>query len=337
MNDLALPSRFNEAATRAAELFAKIQSFDDVKRYLFDGSGLSAGTYQTYMVAVRQLYDFSGGLNPLQVTAAEIEAFFDDCVTRRGVDRNTAINKIAALKRFYANIEDRLPGFPSPFRGMAPALIKKLSAKAPTQLQRALSATETRALLAELAAGATPKAKADYSTVFFLVVSGLRAAELSRLTFADLDKDPDTGIWTATGVGKGAKPFRQEIADPRAVEAAREAFRATYRREPSPSDRVFFALPRYHGDTPRPMTPHGLWERVQAILATAKDQGILSRDYKVGPHLFRRTCGTLLSLNGMDLVSVSRFLRHASPSTTAKHYICDHTPASPVMNKILAL
>ena len=334
-NQLALPSQFNDNARRAAELFGKIKSFDDVRLYLFNGSGLSPRTYQTYMVAVRQLYDFTDGLNPLQVTAGHIEAFFDDCLERRGVDRNTAVNKIAALKRMFANVETRLPGYVSPFRNMPPALVKKLATKAPTTLHKALSATETRDLLAELAAGTSPKAKAEYATVLFLVASALRAAEFSGLLFGDLERDPDTGTWTAQGMGKGSKPFRQEIADPRAVEAAREAFRATYHREPVASDRVFFTLPRFHGDTPRPMNPHGLWQRVRAILGEAKEDGILTREYKASPHLFRRTAGTLLSMNGMDLVSVSRFLRHASTSTTVKHYIADQAPASPVMGKIL--
>jgi integrase/recombinase XerC len=287
------------------------------------------------MVAVRQLYEFTNKLNPLQVQASHIESFFDDCIERRGVDRVTAVNKIAGLKRFFANLEKAVPGYLSPFATMELALVKKLTAKPPTNAHKAMSATEARALLADLGKLTTPKGKAEYATVLFLIASGLRAAEFCGLSWADLERDPDTGVWSARGIGKGSKPFRQEIADGRAVDAARESFRTTYRREPSPTDRVFFALPRYHGDEPRPLTPNGLLQRVRALMARAKAAGLLTREYKASPHLFRRTAATLLSMNGLDLVSVSRFLRHAKIDTTVKHYIVDQAPASPIMGRIL--
>jgi integrase/recombinase XerC len=287
------------------------------------------------MVSVRQLYDFTKGLNPLQVGAGHIEAFFDDCL-ERGLDRITVVNKIAALKRFFLNLERRVPGYVSPFADMEQALVKKLTTKPPTRLQTALSAKETKALLADLRSKKDPKGKADYATVLFLVASGLRASELCSLTWDDLSCDPDTGTWTARGLGKGAKPFIQEIAHPGAVTAARAAFTAYHHRKPQPSDRVFFALPRFKGDLPRPLNPNGLLQRIRSIMAREKASGTIIRDFKASPHLFRRTAATLLSRNGMDLVSISRFLRHSKIDTTVKHYIVEQAPASPIMGKVLA-
>ncbi len=41
------------------KLCGLINSFDDVENYLLKGAGLAAGSYRTYMSAVRQLYRYT--------------------------------------------------------------------------------------------------------------------------------------------------------------------------------------------------------------------------------------------------------------------------------------
>lgn len=106
MNDLIIPSQLSKRFPRleaiikqAASLFDAINRFEDVEMYLLRGAGLSPNTYRSYLTAVRQLYEFTEGLNPLQVTPGHIEAFYDYLIQR--VDRNTAYLRIRGLKRFF--------------------------------------------------------------------------------------------------------------------------------------------------------------------------------------------------------------------------------------------
>ena len=69
-----------EALRKAQTLFDWIRSFEDVETYLPGGAGLSSNTYRVYLTAVKQLYEFTDGLNPLQVTPGHIEAFYDHLV-----------------------------------------------------------------------------------------------------------------------------------------------------------------------------------------------------------------------------------------------------------------
>jgi len=94
VNDLVIPSnlskqfpRLEQIIKQAAGLFDSIHSFGDVETLLLRGAGLSPHTYRCYLAAVRQLYEFTNGLYPLQITPGHIETFYDDLAKR--VDRNT--------------------------------------------------------------------------------------------------------------------------------------------------------------------------------------------------------------------------------------------------------
>ena len=50
----------------------KIKTWSDVELYLLIGQGLAASSYRVYMVAVRQLYEYTQGLNPFQLTPNHI-------------------------------------------------------------------------------------------------------------------------------------------------------------------------------------------------------------------------------------------------------------------------
>ena len=58
-----------------------IKSFDDIELYLLKGQGLSEGSYKVYMTAVRQLYEFTRGLNLFQVTPNHIDPHFPNELT----------------------------------------------------------------------------------------------------------------------------------------------------------------------------------------------------------------------------------------------------------------
>ncbi|GAJ10716.1 unnamed protein product, partial [marine sediment metagenome] len=89
MTDIILRDNFQkscptivEGLKRAQSIFDSIKSFDDIERLFLKGNGLSEHTYRSYLTAVKQLYEFTNGLNPLQITTAHIEGFYDDLVKK---------------------------------------------------------------------------------------------------------------------------------------------------------------------------------------------------------------------------------------------------------------
>ncbi len=120
MTDLVIRSNLQTAFPTLAEglrkaqgIFDSIQSFEDVERVFLLGAGLSPNTYRCYLTAIKQFYEFTGGLNPLQVRPGDLEAFYDHIVKK--VDRNTACLRIRGLKKFFAGIRNVIPIYSSPF------------------------------------------------------------------------------------------------------------------------------------------------------------------------------------------------------------------------------
>ena len=320
-----------DALSKARMLFEQINSFEDVETYLLRGAGLSPNTYRSYLTSVKQLYQFTEGLNPLQITPGHIEAYYDNQV--KSVNRNTACLRIRGLKRFFLGVAKIIPGYISPFEVMEKKLTKKLNrTKKGNRTKKALNKGETRDLLAWLSQDTSIKGLADYAMVYNLVTSGLRASELCQLKWGDLELYE--GAWTANFIGKGGKEASQELFTP-AVEAADAYFIEQFKRDPRPEDHLFYSLAAYPGDNVRPMTAHRLWVRISAIGAAAREAGIIKRDLQFSPHLYRRTYATLLYKQGMKLKAIQEKTRHASIDVLVKHYIHDEEPAAPYFERLL--
>ncbi len=317
------------------KLCGLINSFDDVENYLLKGAGLAAGSYRTYMTAVRQLYRYTNGLHPFQITAGHIEGFYDHW--SRKVSRRTASSKITGLKRFFKGVEEAAPLFRSPFRNMLQKLVKKLSRTGKSKTKKALTQNEIKDILEYLeeASPYTACHAENYAIVLMLSTSGLRAAELCQLRWKDLEYFE--GKWTARFIGKGEKEAEQEIA-PQAVEAARAYFQKHFRRDPRPEDHLFWSVPIIRGEEPRPMDPHALWYRVKKIGKDARAEGIIGEDRKVvfSPHLFRRSFATYLYSKGMKLKALKELTRHSSIEVLADHYIDDREASAPYFEALFA-
>lgn len=74
---------------------------------------------------MKQFYEFTKGLNPVQVRPGDIEAFYDDQV--KHVDRNTAYLHIRGLKKFFEGVRQVIPIYTSPFEVMSGKLQAKLN------------------------------------------------------------------------------------------------------------------------------------------------------------------------------------------------------------------
>ncbi len=324
---------FKSAMQKVENIFMQINSFEDLERIFLKGQGLSSYSYKTYASAIRQFYNFTGGLNPLQVSPAWIEDFHD-YVSKKNC-RNTAAAYMTGLKSFFNQVEKQIPYFESPFKKMNERLIKKLNKTKSTKKGKALTVAEMNRLFTWLDKDKTILGLENIAIVRLLIGTGLRAFELCQLRWKDVEFDEDLNIYYCLGIGKGGKEFRQEIAFPAALEEVKAYFKAHFGRAPTPDDHLFLTMETNTKDVARPINSITLYHRIRTIGRRIKEAGIIQRAITWSPHLMRRTCGTILDKMKMSPVSIQRFLRHSSLATTSKFYICDTEPAGPYLQKAI--
>lgn len=324
----------------AWETFCKIESANDIERFILRGQGLSKNTYRIYRQAFMAFYRFTQehyklekGLHPLQVSLAEIETFYDARV--KEVDVNTAYLEIQGLKKFFASVETKIPGYESPFREMPEKLKEKLNrVKNGNRKKKPLSKSEVHRLLAWLEQKKDVKGLENYAMVYMLVTSGLRAFELCQLRWGDIECY--NGQWTAAFTGKGDKDAEQELYKP-AIDTCRLYFKKAHGRNPKPDDILFWTVPSYNGEASRPLPYHTLWRRITEIGKVAKAEGIVRNSVEFTPHLFRRTYASALEAEGMPGTAIQKKTRHRSFETLEKHYLNNEMPATPYLDKFFAV
>ena len=306
---------FEIGIRKAADLFSKINSFEDIETYLLRGRGLSPHTYASYLQAVKQLYDFTDGLNPFQITPGHIERFYDDL--RKRVEINTACLRMRGLKKFFHCIAEQCPGFVSPFEIMSEPLLKKLKLTDKPATKSALTKAEMNRLLQWLSARMDPRGKLAYSAIFMLVTSGMRCAELCNLRWEDIEEID--GTYFANFIGKGNKPAHQELFEPALSSLNRKG------------EYLFTRI-----DDDRKLDNHALWYQISEVGKEARAAGIIGQGRRVtfSPHLFRRCFCTLLNKAGMTIPEVAENSRHSNISTLTKHYIDSREPTTPFLTKI---
>ncbi|MBA7493377.1 Tyrosine recombinase XerC [subsurface metagenome] len=342
MNDLIVPVRFQDAfptiaqgLKKAMDLFSAIRSFKDVERYLLKGAGLAQNTYKTYLSAVKGFYEYTGGKHPLQITPGDIEAWYDDLL--KTVDRNSACIKVYGLKRFFAGIQENvLKIYTSPFELMSEKLLKKLGRSKKPKRGKALNIAEVNRLLDMLDYDESTIGLENKAMIKLMLGTGLRAAELCNLKWQDVEFDEDESKYYVSGVGKGDKPFTQEVAIPEAIADVERYFRKHFHRKPRPEDYLFYTVSSHKGNGNKQMNNTVLFLRMRKVGEKARAKGVTTRNISWSPHLMRRTCGTILDKLKMSPVSIQRFLRHSSLQTTAQFYIVDSEPAGPYFEKAFA-
>jgi integrase len=244
------------------------------------------------------------------------------------VDRNTACLEIKGLKKFYEGVKRLLPFYSSPFEQMTEKLVKILN-----RTKKALPKDEIKAILAYLSENGTVKDLENSAIVYMLVTSGLNADELLQVRWGNLEHLD--GRWTAVFTGKGDKEAEQELYGP-AVEVSRVYFKKAFGRDPQPDDAIFFTVPVFPGETPRPLQYHTLWRRTREIGAELREAGILKRELQFSPHLFRRSYAANLYKHGMGIKVIQAKTRHENVETLLKHYVDDDEPANKYIEKMLA-
>jgi integrase len=190
-------------------------------------------------------------------------------------------------------------------------------------------------VLAYLAKDKSQKGLQNRAIVLTLFTTGLRAQELCDLTWDNLHHDTDRDKWYLTGIGKGSKPFNQEV-HPDAVQAILDAFLGKFKAMPSDGP-IFTSLSNYPGKKPSKLSKAVLWLRLKDIGDALKDAKVIRQDIEFSAHLFRRSYLTLLAKSGMNLRAIQGISRHASIETLAKHYIDDTESPRAYLDKIMAV
>jgi integrase/recombinase XerD len=265
------------------------------REYLAVERGLTAGTIEGYVLAVRPFLDGrlrDGDELDLRLSAADVVAF----VVARcpGQSRGAAKMTVTALRSLLGFLHLRgLVGGP-----LADAVPSTASWRL-SGLPRALEPDQLRALL-DSCDRASPGGRRDYAVLVMLARLGLRAGEVAALRLEDVD-------WRAGEleiVGKGRRAERLPLP-----EDVGEAI-VCYLQDGRPAtaqDRSLFVRVRapHHG-----LTTGGITQVVFAAAARARLGPIHS-------HRLRHTAATQMLRAGASLEEIGQVLRHRQALTTA--------------------
>lgn len=255
---------------------------------------------------------------------------------------------ITSVRTLYDELAERsLYLGPNPTKRMP-----RISAE-PRNDPAALTPEEVRALLAEMdrrveAAAAVAdrgqrlRALRDRLAVNILLYCGLRIAELCALRWQDRINYGRHHVLAI--LGKGNKPAKVKVNA--VLEKLLDAYRAEFTKlgelsgtgvlssnglKIRSSDPIFFGLVIAGGIWPpsvrRAAGAIQPWGARTAAKMVDEALAVIGRDEaRTGPHLLRRTSGTLVYEATHDLYLTQMHLRHASPATTSRHYIRQADP-----------
>jgi len=268
----------------------------DYLDYLALERGLARNTVMAYE---RDLQDYAafwstGAAGEREDPVAAVRAYVYQ-LQRQGRTGSTIARRLAALRSFYAYLEERGDLTVDPTRYLVAPHWER-------PLPDVLTVSEVEALLAACDRR-DPIGQRDVAILELLYATGLRVSELVALTVDDWGREPPR----LRCRGKGDK--ERLIPVGRVAVGAVEAFVHGGRIQlVSSAKRNASALfPNRRGLA---LTRQGVWKLVRKY---AQRAGI---DREVTPHTLRHSFATHLLENGADLRSVQEMLGHADISTT---------------------
>ena len=237
----------------------------------------------------------SGVADVREVTREHVAAFQRWLMARSYTDQTRRVH-LSALRAFFAHLERIDAILVNPCASLVlPRMTRRLPRGVLTreEARRVLAAPDVR----------TKKGLRDKAILEVFYSTGLRLAELARLTVFDLDH---RNGFVRVNRGKGGKDRVVPIGA-KACGFVRE-YLAQVRLEWSkanPDERALWLSSR---------RPHGPL-KMQMIEVMVKHHG-RAAGVRVTPHVWRHTCATHLVANGANLAAVQRQLGHKSLRTT---------------------
>jgi integron integrase len=279
----------------------------------------SLRTEDAYAAWVVRFVRFHGLRHPLEMGAAEINAFLTHLAVEGHVSASTQNQAFSALLFLYQQVLEVDPG----------RIAGVVRARRPERLPVILSRDEVRAVLGRL--DGVPRL-----VCCLLYGAGLRILDALRLRIQDIDF---ARAELLIRHGKGGKDRRTVLPAAARAELLAQVDRARRLFEKDRADRVGVSLPdaldvkyreapyewawyhvfpaRQRGIDPRDglRKRHHLHETViqRAVAEAARQAGLAKH---VTPHVFRHALATHLLEDGYDIRTVQELLGHASVETT---------------------
>lgn len=232
-----------------------------------------------------------------EVSRDTIQNFRLEIMRRHQV--GTVRNHLGTLRSFFAHLETIGEILLNPTLGVP---LPKQERRLP---KRILKPSEVRRLLN--APDQTPKGLRDRALMELFYSSGIRRAEMTRLTLPDVDiKNGFVRITRGKGARDRVVPIGQSACDAlaRYLKEARSVWLKA-KRNPGWTDALWLS----------PIQPHPpIHYEAVGLIVLRHAKRVLGRN--VSPHLWRHTFATHLVANGANIVYVQRLLGHKSLKTT---------------------
>ena len=255
--------------------------------------GLTETTLDVYQPIITELLTALGG-DPRLYTAEALRGFALERARRHGLWRaKTVVVAVRAFLRFLGATGQCPPGMQYAIPGFASWQL--------STVPRFLAADDVERVIASCPVdGNGPR---DKAVLLLLARLGLRAGEVARLRFADIDWVQ--GLLTVSGKARRQEklPLPQEVGD-----ALLHYLRQS--RPPLRTPEVFTTVVA----PVRPLTRAAVTHIVRAALRRAGIKAPIN-----GAHVLRHSAATTMLRQGASLAGIGAVLRHRSPRTTA-HY-----------------
>ncbi len=239
--------------------------------------------------------------------AGDVLLFLDHLETKRKnsvATRNARLAGIHAFARFLATQDPEQVE-------EAQRLLAVPVKRGPTREIDYLEGDEIGAMLSAV----SPQRKdhiRDRALLLTLFNTGARVQELLDIRARDLQLDPPRFVHL---VGKG----RKERLCPLWPETA-EAIQALLNSTPSPAAE---GCPVFRNDRGQPMTRFGVRYLLRRYAARAQTAASTLGAKRIHPHTYRHSAAVHLLRSGVDIVTISHWLGHASIETTNRYAAID--------------
>jgi integrase/recombinase XerD len=278
------------AAASPADLWPVIGEF---RSWMRQHRGLTETTLDVYQPIIAELLTALGG-DPNFYSAEALRGFALERARQHGISRaKTVVVSVRAFLRFLGATGQCPPGMPHAIPGFASWQL--------STVPRFLVAEDVERVIDSCPVdGNGPR---DKAVLLLLARLGLRAGEVARLRFDDIDWVQ--GLLTVSGKARRQEklPLSQEVGDAL-------LFYLRQNRPPLRTPEVFTTV----WAPLRPLTRAAVTHIVRAALRRAGIKAPIN-----GAHVLRHSAATTMLRSGASLTGIGAVLRHRSPRTTADY------------------
>jgi integrase/recombinase XerD len=241
------------------------------------------------------------------LASEDVLAFLDHLETDRKNSVATRNARLAAIHAFARFVATRAPEQVE----ASQCLLAVPTKRGPTRAVDYLEADEVRAML-DAVTRQTRDHVRDHALLLTLFNTGARVQELLDIRTGDLQLDRPASVRLR---GKGRK---ERICPlwPATADALRALLRGTRTSEPP-------TIPIFRNHRGQPMTRFGVRYLLRRYAERARAAAPSLATKRIHPHTYRHSAAVHLLRAGVDLVTISHWLGHASVETTNRYAAVD--------------